>query len=777
MTNMIRPTRPGAVTIPPANNTNTPMGVNMGGYGSPQQPMMQQDPLQAIQSMYGMGSQGTGGGTSGLIDWGYESSPYAVDPAFKEMCGSVDEQQDLMQFYVRQTQGYIAEFIQSMNYRRGGIYNEFLQTLQGFVISDVSFQPCPVRKAFCDTISKNAARYTNHIGRQAAIFFGYGLTEIFMNEKLQEGEKQRQYRQKVEIAFRNVLTYEMFNWLSTSKEGKQLSLNLPKDLADKLANLDSFKDLANNVFQRFGLPSPYDGLTFKIEYPERGDYALFMRANHQQEPVFSGNNYQQTSGGNEFDRMNAMAVEKYRRSLNQENYADLSPKEERIEPRGTDRLLFNNHRNDIENITPGNRDQFNIFSYFKNIGKENHYFVHESDWKHIKRAFKKHPEMKLEESVADSSCFRIVVCDLINNSGWFSTIARKEGLDVMRVLADPKILLPLLEHDDHSGFTVVANNVEDVIKDEDSLKSFIIPAEEVVEVNKRPSVIVIKDPIISNKSEELEGTVIAINNRLSKDINITNAIIIPTVIKDTFLCEDKETKHKLFKDFPFLFKENRKLVDDMSYRDMFDELESNFVTMRYEKDIIDFVYKRMTQTINDWLVNECGYELNNPENMLSIDDCRQDFNDLLDVLKNKNHTVFMKFMTNEHFTLKEQLMMFTLEESETERNAVENLKYEIEVPLKREICTVMMNNISDPEHVDNETVIMKRSKFPEYFALVEEGMKKLKKSTQKPFDGDVVLHFKKNDARWLFNYAIADNNVAILRRVTRRKEMILMGYD
>jgi hypothetical protein len=90
----------------------------------------------------------------------------------------------------------------------------------------------------------------------------------------------------------------------------------------------------------------------------------------------------------------------------------------------------------------------------------------------------------------------------------------------------------------------------------------------------------------------------------------------------------------------------------------------------------------------------------------------------------------------------------------------------------------VMNKRGGPAHLENDVpIVIKRSKFPEYFKMIEDGFDVTMGDNYMSESTDKLLKFDESGNMWLFSYSIVDRNVATLRFVTRSKHLCLLALS
>lgn len=760
MTDLLRPKNSPAVQIPGAQQAAMPMGNPMGG-------QTVADPIGGIKALF-QGSNGTV--NSSGINWDKYNYESLEDQAFKDLkkeSGQLD--QDSAPWYIAKVSQPMQMYITQLMYGNGPFYELYKATLNGFRLNE-SGMGCQVRDKFVNSVMAHP-ELNGIIGRNSSIMFGYRLIQIMKERNTMECTRN-DYMAAAEIAVRNTLFFEMVSWLTRSNEGRQIALNLPNDLAGKVQNLDKFKSAVGSAYGYFNMTSPYEALTFQVQQVTRPDAAILP---YVQSAATTWEGGAQSTANSDFSELEEWVRSRaggYRPVTKNPGYQP--------DPY-VQTQAWGNPRTDLEKLTPENRREFEIESYFHPLSKQNFYFVLETEWKHLKRAYKKHPEMGIEETVLPG-CFRIVRIDLMKDTGWFSSIVRCPELDVKRILTNPDVLLPHLEMNEDQEAVVVAHTTEEVLPS-DTYSEYLIPAEKVKELDKDVPVIVVTDPIVSNSSTELESISSLIASNLSASFNGLNGVSTRLTVKDTFSCQTKEEKENLFKEIPELFTNNAEENAKCSYYELVKRVSTKLrLSMEIGEELSKFITSKITEDFNNWLINECGHSPSkNGPNHLSVDDVVAQIDEVDEYFRNRYPTYYGKIneKNGSDFILLTQLMLFTEDEGDEDAKGINAFKAKHELKLERVFENLFVNNEVAPVHADDQPLIISRSRFPEYFNMFESAFRKRNKT--KSLHGinsvEKILNFSDSDSRWLFSYSVYDQNTAILRHISRKRSMILMSFD
>ena len=773
---MIRPG--GGVQVPSSNaiagmgqrpNTGAQLGNNNNGY-------TQQDPLSILRNLAGSSAGGDTSQTGG-IRWEQYGANSGYDQALQDIAKGSGPDQDSMQYLVAGVAPANLMFVTQILSRSGQFYEVYRQTVEGFRRSERG-HPCVVRDAFISMFVKHQ-EFTRIVAINSSTLFGWRL--IGVKQETNRTELQsNDYFSAAEAAIRSVLFLEMINWLMKTPEGQNHARQLPKDLSDKLPNLPNFISIVDAASNAFGMNNPYASLEFKLP--------LTVRVNphnlqYEQGAEYLYGNGLPNAGRGDIDDNTDLINMVMRNAGRHQSPAHV--RNDYYDPNSVahdNSHHWNEIRNDLENITPRNKKEFQLRRFFHNIGKPNHYLITETDWTKIKKHFVKHSEMKAEETVLQY-CFRIVIIDLDADSGWFSTIVRTEDYDLPTLLTDPSKLLPLLEDPDETGIlSVKAMDVKDIIKD----NKLEVPPEVCYELEDVMPLITFSEEVVTNSPREMENTLSAVNNRLTQNFpaDHQNAVSFNVKVWDTFTMKSEADKYRLFKDLPFLFTDGV-MEKRPTMFEACKTLLGYFKQKIVDNEVCAFIDTRLTTVINDYFINCGGYDSYPHErNFLSVDSLVRDYDELDQHLERRDPMMFKAFNTNDQNNyLTKQLQIFTYENpyeakpEEGKGTLLDQVKDQEELLLERRLNITYINNRSGPLYKDAQTpIVMKRSRFPEYFELIEQSFEPVMGDA--PFDTtDKLISFTMSEDLWLFSYSAIDKNVATLRHVSRKEPLVLLSLN
>ncbi|CAG27175.1 hypothetical protein PPEV_gp081 [Pseudomonas phage EL] len=776
MANILRPSgqvNRGTVSIDPnapipgASGTTMGLGARQGMYN-------QMSPSMQLRGVLEHGLQGNSqGGGGGSIHWERYGNSLYEDAALREIRENANSEIDSNQLFLEKFSRAGVELIQQLGRRQGAFYNEYRETLENFRFVPKTPVKCPIRDEFVNNLNKYP---------ETLRFISTASVPMFVQRLIVLGKQgsseltTSDYMGSAVFAYRSVLTMEMISWLCKSPAGRQFTYRLTPEIQKMIANLEHFKDTFSLACNTLGCTNPYASLVYEVKTPTTTESHLI----HEAQTAFLHSNFGANNGvesQNDPTTEDIFEMVRKRAELaRRDNQVYTRPEDPRFQPPEVQR--WNKVRNDLENLTVKNKDEFDLTSYFHYIGKPKHYLIPETDWKRIKKVYKRHPEQSPQEESILPGCFRIVIIDLEKDNGWFSTVVRSRTLDMVTALSSPEKLLPLLEATE-DGNDVVVLPVEKVVEDTKSLEITLETCEELEGI----PVVTVSEGIVSATSKKLMAAVVTTNTALSKNMPGTNATSFSATIWDTFTCSDARDKVRLKNDLPFLFKDFKEGDHSLSYYHRMKAVKEYLDEGILDEELGEFIRTRLTATVNAWFVSSLGYErLPSSRNHLSVTDIVEDFDELDKILEEDHPEGYRRF--NEPGGpgnyLTEQMKLFVPDgkydgvESE-EGGLIQEAQKKLELPLERRFHITVINKRNGPlPDPSGEPLIIKRSRFPEYFDLIEKGFKGTMKETDNLDVIDKLIQFSGGDQLWLFSYSAVDKNVATLRVVSRRSPLVLL---
>jgi len=782
--------RPGSVNL----NADPPQsdGRQAAGMGGLQGAQLHQQiiPGQAIKNfLAGVASSAATTGAGGGFNWKHHGGGLEQNEVLAGMLENGGISQDTIEYYIGKVEDPMTVFMQHMVRRQPTFfYKNYQKMKEQFTVDQDTGQICPLKKEFIDDINKLPS-FHQTAAINGGVIFGYLLIEN-MRKSGKEQWSEADFNNASEIACYQALFLEFLNWLFNTKKGVSYTHRLPKKLELQLNNLETIKEEFSKMWEMFDVPFPYASLSFSnavstpVEHarvfdPDRyGDYIGYI-PQAKRDQAYTNSDY---------ESINAM-VDRNVASRRGEYYHEPAPKPAASQPNFDNEvsMTWGTTRNDFDNLTRENMQDYNLRRFFKPIGRDNHYFIPETDWRKIQKVFKRHPEMRQEEGLL-RDCYRVVVIDFDNNDGWFSHAVRAEGLDVARVFSNPEVLLPLLEKPENEGdlYMVVAAPMADVVKDEKKLE---VDVERIKELGAGIPAIVVDEPIVEQKTTALMQNVKLITDRLtSKFKDNKAAVVFDTLVEwDVFSCVKPEDKTRLFQDAPYLFSD-AELKDNErpSVLNAGKHLRRLFNENVIDNNVAGFINSRMTAIVNEWLVNVCGYNAVDGKGgggKLQIGNFVSDIEDLANELQ-KNDDQAYGLLTDGAVSnyLTRNLRMFHKVNPHgippEEMGVIEKLKDDVDLYVVREFYMANLVNDKGPYHEEfNVPLYIKRSKFPELFKLMEIVVEDPEAPTTAEVHKDHLLRYAASGHVWLFSYVGGDRNVATLRHVDTDKPLVVMGVN
>lgn len=742
--------------------------------GTAQNPYAKIDPLSHLRGLVDGGGAGNLNAGSG-IKWDMVGNSRYEDDGLRALRGEINTEELINQEYIQKYSEAAATFFNSLAQRRGGMYAEYRAVLEHFRYNKKTGAMCHIRNAFVDTINSHP-EFMVVIAKAGVPVFGQIL--IDMAKASTSGNlNESEYRKACQMAASMVLTMEFISWLCKSTAGREKAFALTPEIKKMVSDLERFKDAFTQACTTFGLSNPYAGLVFEISTPIRADSSMIMEA----ERALAG---MTRFGGDAFmnhqPQESAEALlEQVFRTAQQAN-ARYVPEDSHQNDNGFGQVEWETKEVDFGRITEENKKHYDYRRLFKWIGKDDWYFIPESDWKKVKHAFKRHPDQPEQEDTVLNGSFRAVKIDLDgNDEGWISTVIRAEGLDMATGFTDPQKLLPALEAVAGSTETqVTAIPAEKLLV---KGKSASIPAAACEKLEGIP-VITLKEKVTEASSGAILSAISSTNKVLTANIKGTNATSFNTCIWEYFNCDSDEDRQRLTENLPFLFKD---LEDsNLSFYMRMKKIVDFFDTEVIDGELVDYIDTRLTLIVNDWLINSLGYP-NNPDHhrWLAAESIFEDYSELDNIFKEQDEEAFRCFnmeASPANF-LTEQMKLFVAESVHNKESAKDTIIDKVQKGLRlvteRPIHFTIVNKRLPPSDIDqgNDPLLIRRSKFPEFFHLVESGFEPSMGKGKEIKVVDKIIQFSQDESMWLFSYSSLDVNMATMRRVTTRRSLMMMA--
>lgn len=766
------------------------VSVNTGGghpgFGGPQAQQQQQQGFSTPGAMLRqyLSGQGGGGGATSSFNWkshngGLESS----ETLGKMLNGAEVDDKSTKEYYIDKVAQFMFHFSDSImrNKHQTYFYQHFIEVRDNFFMDMQTQTACPVKKEFVESVMK-VHDFKRIVGFNGSIVFGY----LLINELKKTGAddwNEREVHSACQLAISHIMSFEFVNWLVSTKKGRMWHNRLPANIDRSLGNLEGLKDQFADMWEMFDLVFPYANLSFAkttsapMEYhrvfnpAEYGDTFGRVPGDYNPQPRTDNDSVLALVERNA--QLRKRFVEEPRQNV-------AAPHQELYNEVGT---TVNTIRYDFPSINRSNMDSFDWRKEFRPIGKENHYWVCESSWIHIQKIFQRHPEQRQEEAVG-SGVFRVIVIDLDGARTWQSFTVRNEKLTVQYVMSNPERLLPLLEKspDEDQVYAVTVTPVEMV----DKANKLEVPLEMVKELGEGIPVIAVNETLVSQSTQDLITNVDLTTRSLTKNIKGVAAIAFNLGEWDTYSLkpDEQHVKVRLFQDAPFLFNDAGEKGGRPSMYQAGRKLVHYFNENIIPEALARFINARLMNIVNEWLVNEMGYNVVDGKGgggKLQITNFVQDLEDLNKFLKEKDPLAYELFNDGSRDNyLTKGLRIFHYNNpygmDPEEMPALDRLKSEITLYVVRDIFMVNVINDRGPLHSEeNVPVYIRRSVWPDIFKMVEDAFDK---TTENVFEiTDKVVRYGEAGNLWLFSYTSDDRNVATLRHISNSKPLVLMSMN
>lgn len=801
MSDSIRPTGMGGLGSRPnsVNLDGGPPSQQHRGLGGIQQPNQMNPgtnlmPGSTIKNVLANGMATAGQNNASGFNWKNHGGGLEQNDVLGGMLeGSGVVNQDSLDYFIGKVEDPMIKFMYYMARRETPVfYKNYQQVKERFIFDQQTGMECPLKKEFIADVNK-LATFHQTVAMQGAVIFGYLLIEELRRSGKEQWSEQ-DFHNAVQLACYHVLFLEMLNWLFNTKKGVSFCHRLPKGLETQLASLDSIKEQFAKMWETFDAPFPYANLNFVNTISTPVEYARVYDPNNYgeflgfvpQQARHEATQTQDMYGLQEMIKRNAAAYHGY--TVNQPAPAQQAAKSNSFNNEVG--MTWGTIRNDLQNLNRENMREFDLPRYFRSTGRDNHYWMPESDWVQVQRVYRRHPDMKQEETLMNG-CFRVIIIDLQADNGWFTKVVRSENYDVTRVLTNPALLLPLLDkpENDEDLYMVVAAPLSDVA----DAATLEVPVEKVKELGKGIPAIVIDEPIIDTKSASIMANVNLITQRTTGRLQGTRAAVFDNLTEwDAYTCDKPEDKTRLFLDAPYLFVDAElKSSERPSFYAAATHLKRLFNENILDVNLCHFINGRLTAIVNQWLAHECGYNVVDGKGgggKLQLENLAADIQDLHDELKTNDEQAYHVLMdgTASNY-LTERLKMFHKVNpylvAPEEMGSLDKIKDSVDLYVIRSFYMANIVGNKGPYYEEaNVPQYVKRSTFPEIFRLMEivveeEKVEGAEEVVVEEVYRDKLVRFADSNNVWLFSYTLGDRNVATLRHVDTQKELVVLGVN
>lgn len=580
----------------------------------------------------------------------------------------------------------------------------------------------------------------------------------------------------LDISIINILDLEVVAWLHGSKAGKSFLHYRQPDVVRVLDLFNKKKAAASAVFSYFDENSPYEAMDFAAEAEAKSPAFVipeYAKAGYAQRMEYEGDDIDSNTD-----------VQALRRIPYEMSGGPLRPSDLDTPVRRNDEMAetyygeYAESRKDLENITLRTRHLFDVKSYFQSTVLENWWIVDAGNWKYLKRVLKQSPKQRVEQTWFKGMTL-FVHYDFARESdfeGWVMKTARIHQDNRDMILSDPAKLLSILETDDNAA----------TVKIEVFDRKAFFDEQNKILGDTSDIVTKLREPVFNYRIiDGLEKTKEVINQTWLQDtLNVGAAAFMdkterPLAILDSIQAVgkqqfiSKEIKNLVINRLPYLFTDNE-FNEDMSYFNIIEEIKKIFGRTKFDDDDVPvdkqieiYVMRKLTIDFNNWLINCCGYT---PDGMsgptLSTSNIFDDLETIKGILLKTDVEVYQCLnRVGEMLTIKEQIKMFTKSEPIVSDDPIEIMQDELSVQKVRNYSVISICNEDGPKAKEKESIVLRRSTKPEFFALLDELDKSLEKKEQSIRSKDTLIYFKSSGNLFLLSKAVYDENVAILRPV------------
>lgn len=742
---IIKPSNPAAVKLPNTGGFGG-MGNQMGYQQQMQQP--QASPSDMIRGLLSnsIHSQMERGSGSGLSWAEYESGHYGNQELLNKLRGETPEE-DKTKYFLDQCSGYIKLYIDQLISRTGILYREATKSIENFRIDSNGFE-CPVRKAFIEDLTKRYEVF-RILAINGSAYFGYFLVNVMKNRG-NNNITETECFEGVNIAVRNVLSFEIIAWLNSSTRGKMYSHSLPDEIARSIANLDKFKEHSDAAFSMIGVPFPYSNLNFRPSVSTRPD--LGYSSGIVTDFIVGGSALQSSYSEGEVNYHNtdntiASLQEFVSKAANQHHQDSIYRNHNPVTPNETYHSTFSTTRTDYENLNPYNRDEFGFKDHFHFIGRSNLFYVEENDWHNLKAGLIP-AEGEVDDYGWGEGCYRVVEVDLSNpNSTYRTKLIRDKNISEVDVLTNPETLLgPYMSPEEMEVALIEAT------KTKEDKEEFIEIDDRVARDEEIPFAYMDKTLTTSN-TISLGNQVKALGVKLSPK-NGNKSFMVGTKVKalEEYVFNDREDKSVIEGSLSFLMSE----VDKSKHRpiQLFGLIRTVFESNSLSGETMTFIDRVLTKRFNNFLIERLGFPDKKEEvGYLRVSSIIRDHLELSTIAR-EHFTELNGYLTlsGEENPLYALFNIFTKEDE-----FIDPLLKDSVLGLRRDVYVVYHKGETGPISM-NESILFKRSNFPTIMNGVESGVEAL--SLGKDIDFlDVLIKFDDAGPFWRYLPTPFDRNV------------------
>lgn len=721
------------------------------------------------------------------------------DKTLQEFAAEVGQgSEGAVKYFKEHASGYMIQFLESAKQWRQGRFHNMVQDMVNnyHIINPAPQQGSFVKKEYTDMLRTRNDLYEVVVCR-IAIWFGYGMMNI-MRSNPNNTPNPQQALDCCRAATINILNIEFICWLNGSNKGKQFMFNPALEVQELTNKFNTLKQKAAIAFQFFDEHSPYDSITIggteqnkggvAAIFPELNDFNIDQRLiTHDKAGQFNsvGEFIPNPTGyTNEQDReLLAIAFDNLRA---RNNYVPLDqPNTPQPNPYDEYQGDQFSHRTDIYNIKPYNRNQYDLKQFFKKTSLPNWYEVKEDDWLFIKSVLKRSPKQRMEETLT-KYCVRLVQYDFDHENeyeGWTSRSIRFKDVDKEMILSDPAKLLPLLTETGYEGENSL--NVMDAKSFFDKEGEKLGPDAEVFEQLRQPNfdyhVVKSKESMVSENTAGIVERMQVMGHTLSADTNKPIAIFNEFTVEGAMLFESKQKRDLIYQRFPMLFTDND-VHTDHSYFSIIENITNTLGRHPVDNDQTEpndrfdlFVERRLTQDLNNWFINACGYAVKKEDgSQLTVDNIFKDREELKKYLLVNDKDVYdVLNQTGRECLLMEQMKLFVPPvEPDPALGPFERNKVELSLKRNKTYLGIVICNQPGPKPTENKTIVLRHSNNPEFFSLLNELKKDMKEQSRGINSENIFVMYKNTNDLFLVTPVVYDENVVTIRTILPRRTLL-----
>lgn len=713
------------------------------------------------------------------------------DKTLQELSQETENFGGISENYFKQHAGtYAIKFLEGVvHYRMGEFHNMFMSIINNYgrILNENDMAKMEFAK-----LIKNRLDLGDRIGTNSSLWFGRGCMNVLKKQQENNGgfmvPRAEMFR-IAEASIIQIMNLEFVMWITGSRKGKNFLYNPTPAVKHLLETTPQRQKYASIVFPTFDLANPYEAMDLGTGLTESIGSTDIL-------PELAGTSVRQYIGdvpgldgpNGDLIRLGMEHAQAYGKHvpLNRPPRRDVPEELNEYHDRNKDSM---SNRTDLMNLTLGNRNQFNLRSYFTPTAVPGWYTIAENDWLLIQDVLRKHPLQRLEESMF-AHCVRLVNYDFdneINSAGWTSRSISFREVDPQMFLTDPAKLIPLLEAEapePHERPVCVVDAKEFFDRQMAELNGEEFKFEEGRDPGYVFKVLLEEKPFVDDSSVRFIEKLNVTSKMVSERTTEPTAVITDTNITGRLLVDTQQKRDNIIKYFPILFKENDQILKTQSYFGAVESIIRAFSKYQIDEEghaciFENVVNGRLSNDFNNWLINSCGYALPSmKQGKLSTNNLLADIKELKTILMKTDPEVYELLNTaGSNISLMKQMQFLEkIKELDEGADPVELESNLLSLGRRRKYITISIANMNGPKYPVAKPYVMKRSVQPELFALIDTVDKRLKEEGDSWRNVDIFLTFPLSASLFLVNGSVYDENTLIMRSVMQNRTFLAPAY-